>query len=122
MDDETRAAFERMDTNFALIHVELERTNARLTAIEARQDVFETKLDAFEKRLDRLELRGSGFETKLDALHLDMRERFISTDEQFRTLTLRLQHFEVRIEDALGGVARDVMSDEMRQRLRFTGA
>jgi hypothetical protein len=83
---------------------------------------------------------------------MDNETRFISADEQSRTLTLRIQHFEVRVEDALGVVARDVTSlkeqtaqltnrmknvevgigdlnsrvdtlaDEIRQRFRFRGA
>jgi septal ring factor EnvC (AmiA/AmiB activator) len=131
MDNETRAGFDRMDKYFGLIQQELERSNARVLAQDTRQE---------------------SFEKALASLHVEMRERFISADEQSRTLTLRIQHFEVRVEDSLGVVARDVtalreqtgqlanrmknvevgigdlnarvdtLAEEVRQRFRFRGA
>ena len=94
MDNETRAGFDRMDKYFGLIQQELERSNARVLALDTRQESFEK----------RQEERFNAVHERFNAVD----ERFISIDEHLRTLTLRIQHFEVRVEDSLGVVARDV--------------
>lgn len=98
MDDETRGFLEKY---FGLIQRELERTNTRLEAIENR-------LGSLENRVGALEDRSTSHEQALDTLRLEMRERFISIDEQLRTLTVRMQHFETRVEDSLAIISRDV--------------
>ena len=112
MDAETRAFFEKY---FGLIQQELERTNVRLTAIEDRLTAVEDRLTAVEDRLTRLESRVGVLDDRADSheqaiasLRLEMRERFISTDEQLRTMTIRMQHFEARVEDSLATISRDV--------------
>lgn len=98
MDAETRAFFEKY---FGLIQQELERTNVRLTAIEDRLTSLENRTGTLEDLADR-------HEQAIASLRLEMRERFISTDEQLRTLTLRMQHFEARVEDSLAIISRDI--------------
>jgi chromosome segregation ATPase len=117
MDNETRAGFDRMDKYFGLIQQELERYNARVLALDTRQESFEKALaslqvemrerfNAVDERFNSVDERFNSVDERFNSVD----ERFISADEQSRTLTLRIQHFEVRVEDALGVVARDVTS------------
>lgn len=159
MDDETRSAFDRMDRYFGLIQQELERSNGRAQAFETR---VEERFNAVDERFNAVDERFDAVDERFDVVNkrfnaVDERfsaadERYISIDEHLRTLTLRIQLFEVRVEDSLGVVARDVtalreqtgqltnrmknvevgigdlnarvdtLAEEVRQRFRFRGA
>jgi chromosome segregation ATPase len=173
MDDEMRTAFDRMDRYFGLIQQELERSNARAQAFEMRQEerfnavherfnavderfnAVDERFNAVDERFNAVDERFNAVDERFNAVDQGFNaanERFISTDEHLRTLTLRIQHFEVRVEDSLGVVARDVtalreqtgqltnrmknvevgigdlnarvdtLAQEVRQRFRFRGA
>lgn len=112
MDAETRAFLEKYS---GLIQQQPGRIEDRLTAVEDRLTAVENRLTGLERRVDSLdnrvgvlEDRADRHEQAIESLRLEMRERFISTDEQLRTLTMRMKHFEARVrsvQERLGNAA-----------------
>jgi chromosome segregation ATPase len=111
MDADTRTFLEK---HFGALLQQLERTNIRPTAVEDPPPAVEEQLTALDDRLSGLEERVGVLEDRADdherlieSLRLEMRERFISTDERLRTVTLRFQYLQTRVEQALARVSRD---------------
>ncbi|MEX0890867.1 MAG: hypothetical protein WEB88_01775 [Gemmatimonadota bacterium] len=127
MDDETRAAFARIDRWFELSQEQF---------ISFREEV---RGELGELRGELGELRGTvdALGSRMDRLELEMRERFISVDDQLRAARAsdalllerltevrdqsarqgeRLDRVETGIADITTRV--DSLADEMRQRFR----
>jgi len=155
MDPELRDTFARFERYFELIQTRFDGVDGRFDAIEARFDTLESKVDAqqlqiatLENAVARLEYAVSAqqddnvsIRAELKSLRIEMQERFISIDEQLRTLTLRVQQFEANTDRNLAAVndhvthlgermksvetgvvgvhgRMDTLGDDMRQRFR----
>jgi len=163
MDDETRAAFARIDRWFELsqeqfisfrdevrgglgeLRGEVGELRGAVDALGSRMDRLEQRVDALGSRMDRLEQRVDALSGTVDALggrmdrlELEMRERFISVDDQLRAArasdALLLERLaEVRDQSARQGerldrvetgiadmnMRVDSLADDMRQRFRL---
>jgi len=99
MDEETRAGFARMDAGFARMERFFELSQAQFGELGGQ-------IAGIAECLDRVETR-KRFQAIDRRLH-SIEERFIGVDDQFHTLTIRLERFEQRVDDRLDGVCREV--------------
>jgi chromosome segregation ATPase len=162
MDPELRETLARFERYFELIQQQLIAQQGQITTMqgqittmqgqittmqgeiaEIRADVSTLKVEFAEIRADVSTLKNDtiSIRSELASLRLEMTERFISVDEQMRTLTRRVQQFEENttreltglkegvsqlndrmksVETAVVGVHGriDTLGDDMRQRFR----
>jgi len=151
-----RAYLDRFEGYFGLIQKQFTEQNGEISSLRGQISAMQEQISSMDERLGRLEVRMDasdarlgvmaiqigGVRSDLETLRFEMRERFISADEQMRTLSQRVQVFETRVGDDLDIVVRqlaslqermkaveegnlnfnrrlDTLGDDMRQRFRL---
>jgi chromosome segregation ATPase len=116
MDEETRAAFGRIDHYFELayalhleVHADVRALSERVGGLEGRFDRLEARFDALEARFDALEARFDALEARFDALEAEFRSfrdwvtaRLADLSRQLREVLKRLDRLERQHDGSAG--------------------
>lgn len=109
MDEETRAAFGRIDHFFELAYALHLEVHADVRALSERVGGLEGRFDALEGRFDRLEGRFDALEARFDALEAEFRNfrdwvtaRLADLSRQLREVLKRLDRLERQHDGSAG--------------------
>src|SRR5688500_17757050 len=82
----------------------------QITGLQAEMVRVNARLSSLEDRMSSLEDRMSAVEDGQARMRTEMNERFISLEDQFRTLSLKTELFETRIESTLAVLSGELVA------------
>jgi|SRR5687767_4415066 len=103
-------------TDVAMMKSDVAELRTDVATLKSHGSVLKSDVSVLKTGVAGLKEDNLSIRAELQLLRLEMRERFVSVDDQMRTLALRVQQFEAGTQRELAGLKEDVsqLGDRMK--------